>query len=165
MAFTCTYDSIVSNLPINTNEEVDDSDVLSLINAVNELKDYLNNSGGFNAGITSSPNWGSTTIIHNQAVNSMREVIEDIDGQQVCTCDYVCNSDQACYCDSEYVTCTCEAESICSNNCVCNHQTTTCTCEHEEYCSNNCVCNHQTTTCTCESEYNCSPNCNCNNVS
>ena len=51
MAFTCTYDSIVSNLPINTNEEVDDSDVLSLINAVNELKDYLNNSGGFNAGI------------------------------------------------------------------------------------------------------------------
>jgi len=164
MAFNCTYDSAVSNLPILTGEEVDDSDVSTLMNAVNELKDYLNNHGGFNAGITTSPSWGSNTIIHHQAIDSMRTVIEDIDGQSVCTCNYVCDSDQSCNCDNEYVNCTCEAETICSNDCSCNHQTSNCTCDSEVHCTNDCSCNHESTTCTCDSETHCSPNCNCNNV-
>jgi len=164
MAFNCSYDSAVSNLPISAGYVVNDSEINTLINAVNELKNYLNNDGGFNAGISSSPAWGSSTIIHNVAVASMRTVIEEIDPQTSCSCDYVCDSDQSCSCNSQYSTCSCEAETICSNDCSCNHQTTNCTCDSEVNCSNDCSCNHQTTTCSCDSERHCSPNCDCNNV-
>ena len=186
MAFNCTYDTAVNNLQIDSSQEVDDADVTTLINAVNELKDYLNTQGNFNAGISSSPIWGSTNIIHHSAVTSIRTVIEDIDPQTVCSCDYVCDSDQACSCNSQYTTCTCEHETHCSNDCSCKHQTTncscdtevncsndctcnhessSCTCDTEVHCSNNCSCNHQTTNCTCDTETHCSPNCDCNNVS
>lgn len=164
MAFNCSYDNATTNLTISAGTLVENVEVGTLVNAVNELKTYLNNSGGFNAGLTETVTWGLPTIIHHQVASSMRKLVDEIDPQTVCSCDYVCSSDNACACDTETSNCACESQTTCYPYCTCNSETNTCACEAESHCFPDCACNNVSTSCSCEAEYNCSPNCNCNSV-
>jgi|GEM_PF-6976456 len=119
MAFACTYDSAVTNVGLTQGSVVEAADVATLKNGVEELKTYLNGSGGYSAGATAVIS-GHTGIISDEFINSMRTLLGQLDGQTCCTCNYVCSNDHYCSCNTEYTVCSCEAQTVCSPNCGCN---------------------------------------------
>jgi len=120
--FNCTYDLEVTNLGVDPDTPVELSDAAALVNAANELKDYLNGKGGFNENITTNVAWGSDpNVIDSDLVQSLRSMLEEIDPTSACSCNYVCSNDNQCTCDTESTTCTCVAETHCSAVCSCNY--------------------------------------------
>jgi len=124
MSFDCNLDSSISNLTVSG--EIEKTDLQLFEDAINELKIYLNDSANYNANITDVVSWGldANRLDHN-LILSIRQLIDDIDPLEVCTCDSVCTNDNECACDAESNVCTCETVSNCSPNCDCNNVYTT----------------------------------------
>ena len=121
MAFSCTYDSATTNLPISVGDLIENIDATTLVNAVTELKTYLNSQGGYSEGINNVINWGANAnIIDHDLVNSVRSTVENIDATTYCTCNYVCSGDNICACNSQTSSCSCQSQSFCSPNCGSN---------------------------------------------
>jgi len=105
MAFTCPSDAALTALSISQGDIVTHSDVVTIANAINEIKNHMNNSStGYNVTI-GSVNWGSdSSIIDADIIMSVRSMIDDIDPTTVCTCNYVCSNDNQCSCNSQFTT-------------------------------------------------------------
>lgn len=119
MAFACTYDSAVTNVGLAQGSVIEQADINTLKSGVEELKAYLNGSGGYAVGASAVIS-GATGVVSDEFINSMRTLIGQIDGTVCCSCNYVCSNDHYCACNTEYTVCSCQSQSVCSPNCGCN---------------------------------------------